>query len=280
MNTSNIIDAINTVAEKIFKEVEGEVYVLLDKLLVITPEILNQEPLKNLFFESKQSGVIILTSSFLIFFTLYFVFLKISSMYTGTETENIFKFIIRIIISAILMSTSFYICYEILHINYLFTEVIKGLCQDAVGGTVSFYNLKETITDLGKYMSNDFLSIDGMIKGLISFGAINLVLNFSIRYATIIFLILLSPLAFMFSASNITLGFFKSWMKTFILNLMIQSIVMVILTIPLSFKEKNDIMFKIVMVGTIYILYKLNNFTKELFGNMYQEFNSNNLRGR
>lgn len=278
MSTTNIIESINVVSEKIFKEVEGKIYSLLDKILIITPDILKKEPLKNLFFENKQSGIIMVASSLILFFIVYFAFLKLSSMYTGSESENTFKFIIRLVISSILMSTSFYICYEMLNINHLFTEIIRSVCKEAIGREVSFNNLRETITNLQKYMSNDFISIDGMIKGLISFGAISLVLNFSIRYATIIFLILVSPIAFILSSSNITFGIFKSWFKLFVLNLLTQSVVIIILAIPLAFKKLDDMMFKIVLVGSIYILYRLNNFIKDLFGNMYQEFSPSILR--
>lgn len=272
MDTSNIMLTINFIAEKIFKEVETNVYELLDKLLIIGPNILKEEPLKNLFFENKTTGIVILSSSFLIFFAIYFAFSKINSMYLGTESENTFKFIIRTIISVILMSSSFYICYEILNINYLFTEIIKSSCSDLIKKDISFISLRETIIDLEKYMTEDFISLDGMIKSMISFGAISLVLNFSIRYATIIFLIILSPLAFMMSTSNLTLGIFKAWIKIFVTNLLIQPIVIILLSIPLAFKNINEVMFKIVLVGTIYMLYRINNFTKELFLNISQDF--------
>ena len=44
MEVTNIINAINIVAEKIFKSVEGEVFKGIDDLLIINEKILVKEP--------------------------------------------------------------------------------------------------------------------------------------------------------------------------------------------------------------------------------------------
>ena len=279
MEAGNIISTINTVAEKIFSSVEGELYPLLDKIVVIAPNILKQEPLKNMFFENKSVAMTLVAMSFITFFVLYFAFSRIVSMYSGEETESLWKSIVQIIVFAIFTSTSYYICKEILNLNYLFTEVIKSSLEDVIGKDVSFANLKEAITDLNKYMSSDFISIDGMIKGLISFGTVSLVLNFSIRYVNVIFLLLVSPIAFMMGASQLTRGLLNTWLKLLVTNLLTQEVTIIIISIPLAFKEVNSIMFKIVLVGTIYMLYKLNNLTRELFANISNINKSYSRRG-
>lgn len=276
MNVNNIIDTINIVAQKIFSSVEGELYPLLDKIIIITPDILKQEPLKNMFFEDKNVAMTLVATSFIVFFVVCFVLSRLISMYSGREVENIWQSVIRLVICSILMSTSYYICKQILNINSIFTEIVSSAGKDITGQSISFESFRETITDLGKYMSSDFISIDGMIKGLISFGTITLVLNFSIRYVTIIFLLLISPIAFMLAASDVTIDIFKSWLKLLVTNLLIQSVVIIIISIPLAFNKINNVMFKIVLVGTIYMLYRLNNIIKELLGNISR--NTNKLR--
>lgn len=268
MNANNIIEAINIVAQKIFSSVEGELYPLLDKIIIITPDILKQEPLKNIFFEDKNVAMTLVATSFITFFIVCFALSRIISMYTGKEIENSWQEILRLVLCSILMSTSYYICKEILNINNLFTNIILGVGEDITGQKISFENFREVITDLEKYMSTDFISVDGMIKGLISFGTITLVLNFAIRYVTVIFLLFISPVAFILASSDMTINIFKSWLRLLITNLITQSIVLIIIMIPLSFKKINDITFKVVLVGTIYILYRLNNILKELLGNM------------
>lgn len=268
MEANNIISTINTVAEKIFSSVEGQLYPLLDKIVIITPSILKQEPLKNMFIEDKAIAMTLVATSFITFFVLYFAFSRIVSMYSGEETENLWKNIIQIILFAILTSTSYYICKEILNINHLFTEVVKSALEDVTENKITFENLKEVIKELDEYMSSDFISIDGMIKGLISFGTVSLVLNFSIRYVTIIFLLLISPIAFMMGASQLTRGLLNTWLKLLITNLLTQVVTIVIISIPLAFRSIDSITFKIVLVGTIYMLYKINNLTRELFTNI------------
>lgn len=276
MNVNNIIDTINIVAQKIFSSVEGEIYPLLDKIIIITPDILKQEPLKNMLFEDKNVAMTLVATSFIVFFVVYFVLSRLISMYSGREVENIWQSVIRLVICSILMSTSYYICKEILNINSIFTEIVSSAGKDITGKNISFENFRGTITNLGKYMSSDFISIDGMIKGLISFGTITLVLNFSIRYVTVIFLLLISPIAFMLAASDVTIDIFKSWLKLLVTNLLMQSVVIIIISIPLAFNKINNVMFKIVLVGTIYMLYRLNNIIKELLGNISR--NTNRLR--
>lgn len=273
MGTNNIIETINIVAQKIFSSVEGELYPLLDKIVIITPDILKQEPLKNMVFEEKNVAMTLVATSFITFIVVCFTLSRIISMYTGKETQNTWQIILRIIICSILMSTSYYICKEILNINNLITSIILSVGEDITGKNISFESFKEVITNLEKYMTNDFISIDGMIKGLISFGTITLVLNFAIRYATIIFLLFVSPIAFIFAASDMTISIFKSWFKLLITNLITQIVVIIIIIIPLSFKKVDSIIFKIVLVGTIYILYRLNNIIKDLFGNILNNQN-------
>ena len=59
MNAQNILDNLNVISEKLFKSVEEQVYKVLDDILVIGPNILNDEPLKNLCNVDKTNGIII-----------------------------------------------------------------------------------------------------------------------------------------------------------------------------------------------------------------------------
>ena len=55
----NILNNLDIIADKIFKSVETQIFPLLDKILVISQDILKEEPLKNFFFENKINGIII-----------------------------------------------------------------------------------------------------------------------------------------------------------------------------------------------------------------------------
>ena len=75
----------------------------------------------------------------------------------------------------------------------------------------------------------------------------------------------------MFAASSATYGIFKSWIKMLCGNLFMQNVVVIILMIPLAVRNVDNNLFKIILVGSIYLLYKINNFSKELLGNISEQ---------
>ena len=126
-------------------------------------------------------------------------------------------------------------------------------------------------------LKSDILSLNGIIKGIISFGSISILINFSIRYVTVIFLITISPFAFVSLGSELTIGVFKVWFKTLFVTLMIQVVIKFIIFIPLLYKDINSMTYKIILVGSIYIVYKINGFTKELFSKISSDVNIPNI---
>lgn len=271
MDSSIILNNINTVANKIYSSVETQAFNVLDDLLIINEKILKQEPLKNIFVENKENGIILSALCFITFFLIHFTFNKIASMYNGESSDRTSRFVLRMIVFTIAMGSSFYICSQVLQINGMFTNIVSSVGKDMTGQEISFESFRNLLKQMEKKMSTEFISLDGVIKGLISFGTVTLVINFSIRYVTTVFLILISPIAIMLGISNVTYGVFKSWCKILITNLLIQEIVIILLIIPLSFKKIDTNMFKIIMVGTIYLLYRINTLSKELFATFYSK---------
>ncbi len=271
MEVTNIINAINVIAEKIFKSVEGEVFKGLDNLLIINNEFLDKEPLKTLFVKSDGEGLIVLVMSFVIFFLIYYITYRMIAMYNGENVDNVFKYMLRIIVCVICSASSLFILEQVFNINGLLTETIASLGKDLTGEKICFESLRELVLNIDEYMSKEALSIDGIIKGVISFGATTILITFAIRYVTIIFLSIVSPVAIMFAASSATYGIFKSWVKMFLGNLFIQNVVVIILMIPLAVRDVDGDLFKIILVGSIYLLYRINNFSKEFFGNISEQ---------
>ena len=264
----NLLNSINILMEKIYKSVEGSVYELLDKLLTISPSILDKEPLKYIFKEDDKNGLIFIATSLMLFYVVQYIILKLISMYNGKSPENVFRFILKVIICVTLVSGSKYICSTILEINSIFTDIISSFGESITGEKISFVSFKEVVIDLEKYMSQDAISLDGLIKGFISYGAVTLVINYAVRYVTIIFSLMTMPIMIMFSLSPMTRGIFYSWTKITAINLCMQWIVKILLIIPISFRQTEGEIFKIVVIGTIYLLYRINMFSKELFGNI------------
>lgn len=265
MNTQNILDNVNFISEKLFKSVEEQVYKVLDELLVIGPNILKEEPLKNICYIDKLNGIIVIANSLILFYIIYFVFNQVVNLYDNKSVSNVYKFIIKMVLIGIVVNFSYYICEEILNFFYLLSDSVDLFCADITDIKICFTSLKEVIINIEDFLDNDLLSLNGIIKGMVSFGSISILINFSIRYVTIIFLILVSPFAFISLSSSITSGIFKSWGKLLIINLLVQIIVKLIIIIPIVYKNTNTIMYKIILVGSIYLIYKVNSFTKEIF---------------
>jgi hypothetical protein len=265
METTDILNSLNIISEKLFKSVEGQVYEVLDKIVIIGPEILTSQPLKNIFFENKINGIIIISNALLLFYFIYYIFTQLISLYNGDRAENIYIFILKMIFVTVMVNNSYFLCEQILDITQGLTEGISIFTDDLAKQEVTFKNLKENILSIKDFAKSELLSLDGLIKGVISFGAVSILLNFSIRYVTLIFLFIISPFAFVTLGSNITSGIFKSWFKILIVSLLTQIVVKLVLLIPIMYKDVDNIMYKIILVGSIYILYRINNFTKELF---------------
>ena len=265
MNVENILDNVNLISEKLFKSVEEQVYKVLDDLVVIGPDILKEEPLKNICYTDGVNGIVIIANALILFYAIYFVFNQIINLYNGKSVENVYKFVIKIVLVGIVVNFSYYICEEILNFFYLLSDCVDLFCKEVTDTKICFVSLKEVIINIEDFLDNDLLSLNGLIKGMVSFGSVSILINFSIRYVTVIFLILISPFAFISLSSDITSGIFKSWGKLLIVNLLVQVIVKFIIIIPIVYKDINTIMYKIILVGSIYLIYKVNTFTKEIF---------------
>ena len=277
MNAENILDNVNLISEKLFKSVETEVYKVLDEIVVIGPEILKSEPLKNICYTDKINGIIIIANAFILFYAIYFAIKQFINLYNGEGIGSVYKFIIRIVFTAIIVNCSYYICEEILNLFKILADTVDIFCKEISGKEATFQNLKEVILSIEDFLDNDLLSLNGLIKGVISFGSVSILINFAIRYVTIVFIVLIAPFAFISLSANITSGIFKSWCKIFIVNLLVQIIIKFIILIPIMYKDINSIMYKIILVGAIYLIYRINNFTKEIFVKISSESNITNF---
>ncbi|MCX8075192.1 MAG: hypothetical protein N2749_06390 [Clostridia bacterium] len=277
MQPNDIINNLNIISEKLFKSVEGQVYEVLDKITVITPDILRTEPLKNIVSTDRINGMIIIANSFILFYICYYIFTQLISMYNGRKIENVYLFIIKIVVIYIIVNNSYYICEIILDLFEKFSYSIDLFTQELSNEKINFNSLKEDIVSIEDFMKTDLFSLNGIIKGVISFGMLTILINFSIRYVTIIFLIVISPFAIMTASSKISSGFFKTWIKLLLTNMFTQIIVKLLLIVPIVYKSTDSVMYKIILVGTIYLLYRITTFTKELFTKISEENESANI---
>lgn len=261
----DLLNNLNLISEKLFKNMEGQAYELLDKIVTIGPKIIKEEPLSILVKNDNINYLNLIATTLMMFYIIYYILTKLISIYNGSQSESVFSFIIKLLVISLLISNSYYLCNLLLEICELLTNCISQFIEEISGKEATFENLKETIINIKDFMKSDILSVNGLIKGILSFGIINILISFSIRYVKVIFLILVSPFMFVFLASDLTKGIFNSWIKQLVINLSLQIVVKLVILIPLLYKDVDSIMFKIILLGTIYILYRINDLVSTLF---------------
>lgn len=268
MENQNLINSINVLSEKLMKNIDEKAYELLDSIICIDENILKVEPLKLLLKSNNVELIQILAKSIMMICILCFIAKQLMCIYNGTSCENVFLFLTKVLVITICALNSYWICELILKLFGLITESVDKIIEIMIKKQATFVNLKDVIESIDDLVKNDFLSINGLIKGMLSFGIINILINFSVRYVKIIFLILVSPFCFVFLASDTTKGIFDSWCKLLIANLSLQIFMKFIILIPLAVDNRKNVMFKIILLGTLYIIFKLNDFINYIMSNI------------
>ncbi|MBO5349717.1 MAG: hypothetical protein J6A89_07890 [Clostridia bacterium] len=133
---------------------------------------------------------------------------------------------------------------------------------------ISFEELIVKINSIVSFETTlNVFSFDGMIKSFTSFGLFNLLFSYSLRYIMIKVFIILTPFMIITLLNTSTSWIFKSWFKSVISLLIVQSIISVILVIIFSTDfSANNTFSKLIYIGSIYALIKANMYTRQIIG--------------
>ena len=147
------------------------------------------------------------------------------------------------------------------------------------GKEISFNTLLSSSTYVIENSNNfNFFSFDGILKSFFSFGLINLLFSYSMRYILIKILILLFPFALLSLVTTSTSWIFKSWFRTFFSLIFVQIFIIFVLILLFSLNiNTSDIFSQISYISTIFILTKSNSYIKELLGGISTDLNYNIL---
>jgi len=167
------------------------------------------------------------------------------------------------------MNFSFFLLEQFINIIYYISIAIKNIGENFVNKNISF---SELITKMNLILSMNsssinIFSLDGLLKGTITFSLLNLVLSYSFRYIMVKVFALLSPFAILSLSLKNTSWFFKAWAKNLFSLLLIQIIVSLILVILFTTDySNNNLLSKFILVGGIYALIKTNSFVRDFIG--------------
>ena len=272
-NTSNItqiiIDTINTIFGNLFGSIDNSLYTFLDDLTFINSDILQDNHFEKLFGTSVSNGILIIANSLLFGFLLYYGLRYLLSHFTYHPVESPGNFVLKLIIYGIAMNFSFFILEMILDLNSNITLAIRSLGENLTGKDICFSELIQSMNPNVAVDTNalDIFTIDGLLKGTLSFSLLSLVLSYAFRYIMVQVFILLAPFAILSLSLNTTSWFFKSWAKNLFSLLLIQIIVALVLLILFSIPyNSGDLFTKIIYLGGIYTLIKANSFVREFVG--------------
>ena len=177
------------------------------------------------------------------------------------------------LIIGIFVNSSYFLCEQVITINYLISGSIQDIGKSIIGKDITFSCLIQNLNSVISVGENSFdlFSFDGIIKGFISVGLLNILFSYSLRYIIIQFFILTTPLAMLSLINSSSYWIFKSWSKAFFSLLLLQSFVSIILIIMLSLDTSN----KLLLIGSIYALIRANTLIREILGGVSVDVSSN-----
>lgn len=210
-------------------------------------------------------------------FLLYYAANYLISHLTISKIDSPPQFIFKSIIFLIFMNSSLFICSQIINIISISSSFILHIGEITFNKTISFTSFISNLNELS-YMSNnslDIFSFSGIIKSFVSYGLLNILFSFSLRYIMIQILVLISPFAFLSLVTNSSEWFFKSWLRAFVSLLLIQILVALILVVSFSINELNPTLNIILNIGTIYALSYSNTYLRSLIGGLSTNISNN-----
>lgn len=275
--TQTIFNSLNELFSQLFSSIDNSIYSVLDQIIFIKPDIISNSAFEQILGTSSSSGLLLICNSLILGFILYYAINYLISHLTYSKIDSPKQFIFKAIIFIAIMNSSLWICEQIINIISLITLAIHNIGDSLFHSTIDFSHFIDNINKSLYISGNNFniFSFDGIIKSFTSFGLINLIFTYSLRYIMIQIFVLLSPFAFLSLITNASEWFFKVWFKSFISLLLVQILISIILLLSFTINiSPNTTISKLLYIGIIYALVRASNYMKELFGGISTTINS------
>lgn len=275
--TQTIISTINTLLSSLFSSIDNNLYSILDDIVFIDTDILHDNFISSIFGTSNTIGLLLLSNSLLIGFALFYIIRYAFSHYTSSQTEQPFQFLFKLFIFAALSNSSYFLMEQLININSLISLSIREIGENIFNCNISFSELILKLNNIVSTQENlNIFSMDGLIKSFISINLLNLLFTYSLRYVILKVFVLITPFAIITLINSSTSWFFKSWFKSILSLLLLQSLVSLILLIIFSTNfSVTEIMPKIICIGSLYALTKANLYIRDLIGGISTDVSSN-----
>ena len=256
---------ISSLVNSLLTSLDSNVFSVLDELAFIKSDSISDTYFNSFF--TKQFNIITLSETLLFGFLLYYAISYLFSFLTCSHFQKPLSFISRLFFSALLIHFSLPICEKILDFFYLISSILRTLGSYIFPVELSFSILYDKISKL--FFSNltlpfKFFSFDGILKSFLSFGFVNLLFTYSIRFIFIKILVLLSPIAFLSLCLEQSTWIFKIWLKNFVAQLFTQIIICVVLLVIYSLDTlSNPTIVKLLYIASVVCLMRASSFVKD-----------------
>lgn len=251
-----------------YNNVKNSISSVLDYIVFVDKGIIYRDSVNSIFGDGINFGVKRIANTLVYGILIYFVFKYLISKLVNEEIEDMSSFIYKLVIAAILIGFSEKICEVIININGYITEEILTYGQYIIKKPISFETFLAKINSVISVEINaESQTVNNILKGFVSFGLINLLLVYSLRYVYLKLLCLFLPFALVFNTNRKTEYISKAWLKSFIGLLLLQNLVAIIIIMGLSVKfGQIQILGKVICVGCVYALMQINEIQRELIG--------------
>lgn len=267
-----IITTINTIFSNLFASIDNSIYASLDNITFIGSDVINNSFFEKLLGANGKSGLIYITDALLLAICIYYVVRLFYSNYMEISVERPSQFLFKLLVFALFVNFSYFLCEQILNINYLLSSSIQEVGKNVLGCDITFAELISRLNSKVSFdgASLDIFSLDGLIKSFISVGLVNLLLAYSIRNILVQIFVLFSPFAILSLINSSTSWLFRSWAKCLFSLLVLQHFIPLVIMIIFFIDGSNNILF----VAGIYSLIHINTYVREMFGGVSIEFSN------
>lgn len=274
--STTIANTINELIQNLFSSIDNNIYSYIDEIIFLTPSSISNNNFEDLFTTSSNS-ILVIANALILAYLLYYCVKLFLSYYSGTQVERPYQFIFKLILCAIIMNSSYFICEQLINITDLITQALQEIGSNFTSKTISF---KTLVTELNSVISIsgtslDIFSLTGIIKSFCSIGLISLMFSYAIRLIMVKVFIILAPFAILSCSINSFSWFFRSWFRSFFSLLFMQFFITIILIVTLSLDFSSNLISKFLYVGSIYALTKSNTYIRNLIGGISTEINTN-----
>lgn len=274
--STTIANTINELIQNLFSSIDNNIYSYIDEIIFLTPSSISNNNFEDLFTTSSNS-ILVIANALILAYLLYYCVKLFLAYYSGTQVQRPYQFIFKLILCAIIMNSSYFICEQLINITDLITQALQEIGSDFTSKTISF---KTLVAELNSVISIsgtslDIFSLTGIIKSFCSIGLISLMFSYAIRLIMVKVFIILAPFAILSCSINSFNWFFRSWFRSFFSLLFMQFFITIILIVTLSLDFSSNLISKFLYVGSIYALTKSNTYIRSLIGGISTEINTN-----